>query len=199
MSFITTSFTRNMLAALLLMLLSSCSSNLTDYQTNDTKQTTFDIKNYFNGKVHAWGMIQDRSKKVTRRFCVDIIGTWQVTNDQLARGELAETFYFDDGEITTRNWQLRQQADGRYLGTAEDVEGTASGSHQGFAFHWQYYLQVPIGDANYQFWLDDWMFQLDQRRVFNRTSMEKFGVTLAEITIFFDNQPQEESCQISTN
>lgn len=178
----------------LILLTTSCSTDIQQYQNS---QPSFSIKRYFNGNVQAWGMVQDYSNKVTRRFCVDIVGTWQTNANNLASGELAETFYFDDGEVSTRNWQLTEEKAGVYTGSAHDVIGTASGSHQGFAFHWQYYLQVPVGDTSYEFWLDDWMYQLDQRRVFNRTEMKKFGVTVAEITLFFDNQPSASTCRLN--
>jgi len=79
-------------------LLSSCSVNITDYYQSNKP---FDIKEYFSGNVIAWGILQDYSNKVNRRFCVEIQGTWQEN-----KGVLAEKFYFNDGEISYRNWQL---------------------------------------------------------------------------------------------
>ncbi len=174
------------LAILFVGLLSSCSVPVTSYQ-NGTSD--FDIKRYFTGKVIAYGMVQDYTNKVTRRFCVDINGSWQGN-----KGLLAETFYFNDGEISYRNWQLTKLDDGKYQGTAEDVVGTASGQQSGFAFQWQYQLVVPIDGETYQFILDDWMYQVDEYRVFNRTAMKKFGIKVAEITLFFDKQLPQESC-----
>jgi hypothetical protein len=39
------------------------------------------------------------------------------------------------------------------------------------------------------------MYQIDEYRVFNRTKMKKFGVTVAEITLFFDKELPVKSCQ----
>jgi hypothetical protein len=33
--------------------------------------------------------------------------------------------------------------------------------------------------------MDDWMWQIDERTLANRTRMSKFGVDVAEISIFF--------------
>jgi hypothetical protein len=167
-------------------LLASCTAAIDDYKTSNPQ---FDIKQYFTGNVVAWGMIQDYSNKVTRRFCVDLEGIWQGN-----QGELREVFYFDDGEVSYRNWQLTKLADGGYKGTAEDVEGIAYGQHHGFAFQWQYNLFVPIDDTTYKFFMDDWMYQTDQYRVFNKTTMSKLGITLAEITLFFDKQDPSRRC-----
>lgn len=167
--------------------ISSCTTQLEDYKTAAPK---FDIQQYFSGKVVAWGMVQDYSDKVTRRFCVELDGQWQGNE-----GLLKEVFYFADGEVTYRNWQLTKLKQGKYQGRAEDVVGNASGQQVGFAFQWQYDLLVPIDGDEIQLSLDDWMYQIDQYRVFNRTKMKKFGVTVAEITLFFDKQLPVKNCQ----
>ncbi|ASP48069.1 DUF3833 domain-containing protein [Cognaticolwellia beringensis] len=166
--------------------LSSCTTPLEDYQATSPQ---LDIQQYFSGKLIAWGMVQDYSSKVTRRFCVELDGQWQ--DDE---GLLKEVFYFDDGEVTYRNWQLTKLKQGKYLGGAEDVVGNARGQQRGFAFQWQYDLLVPIDDDVIKLSLDDWMYQIDEYRVFNRTKMQKFGVTVAELTIFFDKQLPLRTC-----
>jgi len=167
-------------------MLTSCSTQLSDYRQDKQK---FDIKNYFKGHVIAWGMVQDYSDKVTRRFCVEINGTWQGNE-----GVLAEKFYFNDGEVSYRNWQLIQQTDGSYKGNAEDVLGTAIGKHQGFAFQLQYTLQLKLDDETYEVAMDDWMYQLDEHRVINKTAMNKLGINIANITLFFDKSLPSQTC-----
>jgi hypothetical protein len=168
-------------------MLASCSTNLTDYQQD---KLNFDIKDYFSGNVIAWGIVQDYSNKVTRRLCVEIKGTWQGN-----KGVLAEKFYFNDGEITYRNWQLTKQSDGSYQGAAEDVIGAAIGKNQGFAFQFQYSLLLNIDNDSYEVSMDDWMFQLDKYRVMNKTAMFKFGVNVANVTLFFDKSLPNQTCR----
>jgi hypothetical protein len=168
------------------ILMTSCSTRLSDYQGSTPK---FNIETYFNGPLTAWGMIQDHTDKVTRRFCVELVGSWQNNS-----GELKETFYFDDGEVSYRNWQLTRNPENQYTGSAEDVVGVAKGQQNGFAFAWEYVLSVNIEGDNYQFTLDDWMYQIDPYRVFNKTKMKKFGVTVADITLFFDKQLPLRKC-----
>jgi hypothetical protein len=170
-------------------LISSCSVELDDYKAVDKP---FDIKSYFEGRVIAWGVIQDYSNEVKRRFCVEIDGSWK---DE--KGVLAEKFYFNDGEISYRNWQLTKLIDGSYLGTAEDVVGTAIGKHQGFAFQFQYELSLDIDGDITQVTMDDWMFQLDDNKVLNKTSMSKFGIKVAEVTLFFDKEIKDSSCAVN--
>lgn len=174
-------------ASMAAVLLLGCSADLSDYQ--QPERQPFDIKAYFTGDIAAWGMVQNRNDKVTRRFCVEIKANWQANI-----GTLAETFYFQDGEVSYRNWQLNKQADGSYTGTAEDVVGTAIGVHQGFAFQLNYQLLLPVADSIYQVSMDDWMYQLDEYRVINKTSISKFGIKLATVTLFFDKQQQYQPC-----
>lgn len=172
---------------LIALLLTGCSADLSSYQATTP---TFDIKQYFNGNVIAWGIVQDYTAAVQRRFCVEIIGTWEGNE-----GVLAETFYFSNGEVSYRNWHLIKLADGSYQGTAEDVVGVAIGKHRGFAFQFQYELMLSIDDSSYQVGMDDWMYLLDENRVMNKTSMSKFGIEVAEITIFFDKKTPNLSCR----
>lgn len=174
---------------LLCVFLLGCSATLKDYQ--DTTPT-FNLKTYFDGKVTAWGIVQDYSTKLTRRFCVDIVGTWEDNH-----GQLHETFYYNDNEQQIRIWDLVIGPDGKVTGTAGDVVGEASGSAVGTSFNWNYTLTVEIDGSSYDFAIDDWMFMLDEHRMMNRSYMSKFGVTLAEISIFFDKTPPIRDCQAS--
>jgi hypothetical protein len=166
--------------------ISSCSTEIKDYEKTAPK---FDIQHYFKGELIAWGMVQDYSKKVTRRFCVELNASWKNN-----KGELAEVFYFNDGEMSQRTWHLTKLANNKYTGSAGDVVGIAEGEQSGLAFQWQYQLLVPINGKTYPFKMDDWMYKIDEYRVFNRTSMSKFGVKAAEITLFFDKQTPFKKC-----
>ena len=76
---------------LLIISLMSCSKiSPKNYQNNTPN---LDIKKYLNGKVKAWGTLEDRSGKITRRFTVDMLGTWSGNE-----GVLQEYFEFDDAK-----------------------------------------------------------------------------------------------------
>ena len=173
-------------------LLVACSTHINEYEN---VKNPFDIKEYFSGNVIAWGIVQDFSKKVNKRFCVEVIGSWEGN-----KGVLAETFYFDDQvELSYRNWQLTKQENGNYIGTAEDVKDQAIGVHKGFAFHFQYDLLLKLDDETYEVTMDDWMYQLNDYKVMNKTSMYKFGIKVAEITLFFDKEDRNSSCYKSND
>ncbi|MGC6386257.1 DUF3833 domain-containing protein [Ewingella sp. S1.OA.A_B6] len=168
------------LMAASVLLLSSCSADIKDYAKT---QPTLDIFSYFKGDSVAYGMVQDYTNKQTRRFSVKIRG--DVVGDTLT---LHEDFIYNDGEKQTRIWHIRKLADGTYTGTAGDIIGTATGKSAGNAFNWNYVMDVKSGDSTYRLTFDDWIYQQDEQHLFNATSLKKFGVEVAKVTLFFEKQ-----------
>ncbi|RUO22308.1 DUF3833 domain-containing protein [Aliidiomarina iranensis] len=168
------------MAAAAVLFLAGCSAKIEDYR-GDSPQLHLD--EYFVGDIVAYGMVQDRSGKVTQRFRADIVGTWNGNE-----GELDEVFYWDDGREQTRVWKITKTGPNSYEGTAGDVKGVANGTTAGNALHWVYQLEVPFRDGTIAVTLDDWMYLLDEDRLVNRTEMRKFGFRVGEITIYMEKQ-----------
>ena len=166
-------------AAASVALLSGCAGpKVSDYAL---EQPVLDLSRYFNGRMQAHGMFQERFGKVVKRFTVAVDGQW--TGNQ---GVLDEQFSYSDGSTGSRVWRLTQHPDGRVTGTAADVVGEAVGQLAGNSFHWQYTLRQPIGDSVYEVQMDDWMIMVDERVVLNRTRMSKLGVRLGDVTLSFN-------------
>ncbi|MCE0732120.1 DUF3833 domain-containing protein [Halomonas sp. G15] len=160
------------------LLLSGCTS--VDIERYAGTQPRLDIADYFEGQTRAWGMVQDYSGEVQRRFTVEIEG--RVEGDTLT---LDEHFVYDDGETDRRVWTFERDGEDRWLGTANDVEGPVTARQAGHVFNMTYRLPVEVSGREITFTLDDWMYLQPDGRLINRTAMKKFGVTLAEITIVF--------------
>lgn len=161
----------------LTVLLSACSADVEDYRH---ATPNFDLFGYFEGESRAWGMIQDYSKKQTRRFSVSLKG--KVEGDTLV---LVEDFLFHDGEKDQRVWTIVRQEQDRFVGTADDIIGQAVGVQSGNVLHWTYDFLLNVGDEELEVHFDDWLYRQDERHVFNRTSIRKFGIEVAEVTLFF--------------
>jgi hypothetical protein len=159
-------------------MLSACST--TDISQYAQEKPVLELEQYFNGTIDAWGMFQDRSDKVVKRFTVVIRCSWK---DGV--GTLDEDFTYSDGTTQKRIWTLKKGADGTYTGTAADVVGTAIGNTSGNAFRWKYVLALPVGDKVYNVNFDDWMILMDDQVMLNRAVMSKFGFTLGEVTLSF--------------
>lgn len=143
-------------------------------------QPRLELSDYFNGELEAWGMFQNRSGEVVKRFHVAMSGTWDGDT-----GVLDERFTYSDGSTERRVWTLRRQADGSWRGTAGDVVGEALGEVSGNALHWRYTLRLPVDGSTYEVQLDDWMYLMDGRVMLNRARMSKWGFYLGEVTLSF--------------
>lgn len=144
------------------------------------ERPTLDLARYFDGEVDGWGVFQDRSGTVRRRFVVHVRGTWH--GDE---GRLEEDFRYSDGSTQRRVWHLRRGADGAWTGHADDVVGTARGEAAGNALRWRYTLALPVDGRVWHVDFDDWMFLVDEQVMLNRAAMSKFGVRLGEVTLSF--------------
>ncbi|MCO7228190.1 DUF3833 domain-containing protein [Halomonas sp. CnH100-B] len=160
-------------------LLAGCASVKVEEYANTTPR--LDIAEYFTGQTRAWGMVQDYSGEVQRRFTVDITGTFE--GDTLT---LDESFVLADGETDQRVWEFERVDEHHWVGTANDVDGQVDARQYGHAFHMRYPLDIDVGGRTLSFTMDDWMYLQPDGRLINRTAMRKFGLTLGEITLVFE-------------
>ena len=143
-------------------------------------EPTIKIEEYFNGQVKAWGLLQNRSGKVTRQFKADMFGKFE--NNILI---LEEDFFWTDGEKQKRTWKIEKLDENNYQGTASDVVGSAKGFQYGSAFKFEYDLLVPFKSKNIKVSFDDWIFKQDEKVAINRATLTKFGFKVGELTVFF--------------
>jgi hypothetical protein len=164
------------LFALVLALLAGCAG--VDPAAYRSETPPLVLERYFDGTIDGWGMFQDRSGQVKRRFVVTIRAHWSGDT-----GTLDEDFVWSDGERQKRVWTLRRVAQGRYVGTAADIVGEAVGVVEGNALNWRYTMALPVDGRVFHVDFDDWMFLVDDRVLLNRAAMSKFGVRLGEVTL----------------
>jgi hypothetical protein len=164
--------------AVLLLALAGCGSVPVERYRDE--RPAMDLQRYFNGTVDAWGMFQDRSGKVIKRFYVRIDARW--TGDT---GVLDEHFEYSDGTRSRRVWTITRLDANRYRGTADDVIGEARGEMQGNALRWQYVLKLEVDGKTWEVDFDDWMYMIDDQVMLNRSVMSKFGIRLGEVILSF--------------
>lgn len=162
--------------------LASCSH--VDVNTYSQEKPTLELREFFEGRVEAWGMFQKRSGDVTKRFHVVING-----HSEGSRLILDESFTYSDGTTQKRLWTLTPAGPSQWRGTAGDVVGEARGEMAGNTLRWKYVLNLPVDGKEYQFQLDDWMYLMDKNTMINRSFMTKFGLEVGQITLFFRKQP----------
>ena len=167
-------------ALLVTILLTGCTGKEMKPIDFKDKKPRLIIEEYLSGNVKAWGVLQNRSGKVTRQFSANLNGKWD--GKKLI---LDEKFNWSDGEIQTRQWQITKIDDHHYEGIADDVVGTAKGFSYGPAFKFEYVLLVPFKDKTIKIAFDDWIFMQDERVAINRATMTKYGIKVAELTVMF--------------
>lgn len=143
-----------------------------------------DLRQYFDGRLDGWGIFQNRSGEVVKRFHVRIDARWDG-----AQGILDEHFVYSDGSTQRRVWRIVDEGGGRYRGSADDVVGEARGEAAGNALRWRYVLRLPVQGREIEVGFDDWMFLVDDRVMLNRSVMSKFGITLGELSLSFYKAP----------
>ena len=167
----------------LLLGLSACASSIDGPSYIDVAPR-FNLSEFFDGEVKAWGIVQNRSGNVVQRFIVDIKGTnvGKITT-------LDETFHYGVGDgVKHRVWTITKQSPNRYTGTASDIAGEATAVVFGNALNWQYEMDLPVGDKVYRVAFDDWMWTFNESTLMNRSYIRKFGMVMAEVTIFMQRQ-----------
>lgn len=163
----------------LLACISGCSSAGGSLDHYADMKPTLKLEDYFNGPIKAWGIVQDRSGNVKRRFSIDMVGKWNGDT-----GTLTEDFSYYDGEKQQRVWTIKKTSDQKYEGTASDIIGKATGEVRGSAVQWAYQMNIDVGSNTFKINFDDWMFQMEDGVMINRSYLRKFGFKVAELTLF---------------
>lgn len=158
-------------------LLAGCSSMKID-DFADAKPE-FIPEEYFNGPMTAYGMVKDRSGKVTRRFVGKLIGSW----DENGVGTLDESFVYDDGETQKRVWTLKPTGDKSYIGTAGDIVGDAQMIAKGNTVMIDYVMRVPYDGDTIDISVRDWLHLQEDGVILNHSKMKKFGFEVGELVI----------------
>lgn len=167
----------------LMALISGCSSAGGSLDEYAEMKPSLKLEEYFNGPIKAWGIVQDRSGNIKRRFSIDMTGAWDGDT-----GTLTENFNYYDGEKQKRVWTITKTADQKYEGTASDIIGKAHGEVNGNAVQWAYQMNIDVGDNTFKITFDDWMFQMEDGVMINRSYLKKFGFKVAELTLFMKKQ-----------
>ena len=164
-----------------MLLLAACSGrpSLDDPKLSDRQ---LNLEEFFEGDLVAYGQFQDILGNVSRRFEVDIEGTWD--GETLT---LVEDFVYEDGSTERRVWTLVKTGDQTWEGTAPGVIGTALGEERGDTFNWAYTIDLPIsGGETVRVSFDDWMWLLTEDRLLNKAYMERWGIGVGLVTITFE-------------
>ncbi len=145
-----------------------------------SKNLSFDLLEFFDGETTAWGLIVDRFGNLQRTFKVRLNGN--IDNKQLL---LKEYFTYNDGETEYREWIITKTETGTYEGKSKDTIGVAEGKQDRNTMRMVYDTTISIGETDIRVSFDDRFVKTDKKVVINRAEILKWGIKIADVTIFF--------------
>ncbi len=146
----------------------------------------FQLTKFLAGKTHAWGVFEDRSGTVRRRFQMDIEGVWQG-----GTFVLNESFKFDDGTTDFKTWNVTPIDDVSFVATGDNVVGQVRGQLLSGLIKMAYKYRLEIEGRSFVVDYDDRFYRLDENHVINRATLRKWGFRIGELTILFEKPAQE--------
>lgn len=141
------------------------------------KGNPLDIRKALNGDMVCEGVVYGPLGRVTSYFIGDFKAGWEGS-----KGFMTEHFEYDSGTVLDRRWTFKMTSeDGSFEATAPDLIGTSYGRQSGSAVRLNYKIKLPESSGGHVLNATDWMYQLDNGTIVNRSQFRKFGIKLAEI------------------
>lgn len=132
------------------------------------------------GRTQGFGVFQDRSGAVRRRFSVELDGL--IDDGVLV---LTEDFTFDDGERERRVWRISCVGEHGYEARADDIIGAAKGRVRGGELRWSYLFSLKVGSRRFRVRFDERFVQVGQDLLVNEARISKFGIRVGQTTLVF--------------
>ena len=132
------------------------------------------LESFFAGRTVGDGLFINSWTKSKRRFRMLIDGTW---NGRIL--ELSESYTYDTGLRERRTWRLHRTAPGVFVGTHDDVIGTASVWTEGEAVRLRYKLRLAGVGLDF----DETMRLGDDGSVSDRARVTKWGVPVGHLEV----------------
>jgi hypothetical protein len=141
---------------------------------------TFDMTEFFFGRVVARGAFHDRSGRVRRRFDAELNGQFSGSDFILS-----EAFVYDDGETQNRVWRVVKTTHGSFRATAPDIVGVAIGASSGDIITMSYRYAIKIAGISIVLTFADTVTRRDSKTAASTAEVTKFGVKVGELLIDF--------------
>jgi Protein of unknown function (DUF3833) len=151
-------------------------------------EALFDITQFFDGHTRAWGVFEDRFRRVRRRFNVDIDGRWDGRDFVLT-----ERFRYDVGAAEQRTWRIVPGDSGRFTATSSACVGEAVGMSDINSVHMHYRFKLELERRTVVVDVDDRIYHMGGGIAVNRATMSKWGVKIGEVSLFFQRKDYARS------
>ena len=139
------------------------------------------LHQWFRGPTHAVGRFRNNFTGEERRLAVDLMGRW---NGKTL--SLFEDFFYADGERDQKTWYFERVAEGRYIGTRDDVIAPAdvtTPQPDTVRFGYTADLKLPSGVTRLSF--DDTLQLRPDGTVFNKAYVSRFFIPVGDVELVF--------------
>jgi hypothetical protein len=147
----------------------------------------FEITRFLEGRTRAWGVVEDRFGRVRQRISVEMSGTWSDGHFRLD-----ERFSYGDGRTETRTWVVVPGENSRFTANCDDCVGVAEGQCHADSIHMRYRFRLKLASRDVVVAFDDRIYRMGDREAVNRARISKWGVEIAELTLFF---VRDDACE----
>ena len=89
-------------------------------------------------------------------------------------------------------WSIEKIASSSYMGTADDVIGSAKGIVSGNTLNWKYDMRLKVGGSRVKVHFDDWMLLQPNGVLINKATVSKLGLDIGRVTIAFTKKADAE-------
>ncbi len=145
---------------------------------SDVGDQTFVLEEDLLGRTVARGEFSSITG-VRRGFTAYLDGQWDGRTFTLV-----EDFVYDDGERDRKTWRLERVAEGRYVGTREDVVGEAIGTQDGQVFRLEYDVRLPSENGQgRKVRFRDVMAERPDGVVLNNATVGYWGLRVARVAL----------------
>ncbi len=155
-----------------------------DYAIYAANEPRLALEDFFSGPTTAVGTLSDRSGNVIRRFRAKGDGSWSEEEQALT---VAETWYWDDGEVEPRLWRWEKLPNGRWRGFEDDLTSPATGQTSGNIAHWTYSMRVDTNAyGRVRISANDVMHLVDSDSIINLVDMYFFGIYVGQVVLHIE-------------
>ncbi len=138
----------------------------------------FEPTEFFTGRTHSYGVMENRSGAPKQVVTTDTIGRWEGNTLHLE-----QDLVLDGGKPQHRSWRIQKRDAHHFEATANDIIGTVQGEAQGNVFHWSFTLALSPGNPLANVRMSQWMYlQSDGKTMVNHSTISKFGLVVAQVT-----------------
>ena len=144
------------------------------------KSAKLDIKNFFNGELEVFAVVQDAGGKIESSYTSKVVGKWEE-----GRGNVQFNYLFNNGKKDSRTWLFTINDSSGFSIIGHDFIESGNGRNQGNAAVINYSLNLNrgLGDKKQRVDFEDYLYLVDEKSAIIISSMKQDKKNVAKAII----------------